>query len=286
MAVTDLTFTVPRGQVLGLLGPDDAGKSTTLRVLAGSVAATSGTVRVAGWDVEAQSREARHHVGYLAERTPLYDEMRVGPYVAMMANLRGVPRRLRRARVDGALEACGLGDRRREVIGRLAAGARVRVGLAQAVVHGPEVLLLDEPAAGLDVEQAGETRALVAELALGRTVMVSGRTLAEVDALCDRVLCMEAGRLVADEPPARVSERRTREVMAVVAGDAAELERQVRALVGVTSVAVSPAGENVHRVTVAGDREDLQDAIARTVVEGGFGLRELTSRPAGGEGSA
>jgi ABC-2 type transport system ATP-binding protein len=282
-AVADLTFSVPSGQAFGLLGPDGAGKSTVLRVLAGSLGPTAGAARVAGWDVETQSREARRRVGYLPQAVPLYEEMRVGPYVELLCGLRGVPSRLRRSRVDDALAACGLGDRRGEVIGRLPAVLRLRVGLAQAVAHDPEVLLLDEPGAGLEPEPAAEARALIAELARGRTMLVSARALAGVNALCDRVLVLEEGRRVALEAAIRPSERPIREVTAVVAGDGAELARRLRALSGVASVGVAGTGDGVHRVAVAGDREDLQDAIARTVVEGGFSLRELTSGAASAE---
>ncbi|HSR24458.1 MAG TPA: ABC transporter ATP-binding protein, partial [Candidatus Eisenbacteria bacterium] len=184
-AVAGLSFSVPRGQVVGFLGPGGAGKSTTMRILAGCLGATSGEVSVAGWDVFERSREARRRIGYLPEAVPLYDEMRVGSYLQTMCRLRGVAPGPRRALVDRALEACGLGDRRSEVIGRLSRELRQRVGLAQAIVHEPDVLLLDEPAAGLEPAQAREVRGLVAGLSREFTVVLSSHVVSEVSATCD-----------------------------------------------------------------------------------------------------
>src|SRR5438445_7181109 len=146
-AIVDVTFSVPRGQVLGFLGPNGAGKSTTMRILTGYLGATSGTASVAGYDVFDHSLEVRRRVGYLPELNPLYAELRVEPYLELMCRLRGVPPSRSRERIDAAVEACGLVDRRREVIAGLSKGLRQRVGLAQAVVHDPDVLLLDEPTA-------------------------------------------------------------------------------------------------------------------------------------------
>jgi ABC-2 type transport system ATP-binding protein len=162
-AVTDISFSVPRGQVLGFLGPNGAGKSTTMRILSGYLGATSGGASIAGFDVFSESLEVRRRVGYLPETTPLYDEMRVHSYLELMCRLRGVGPRRRAQRIDYALQSCGLTERRRDVIGRLSKGLRQRVGLAQAVVHDPDVLILDEPTSGLDPAQTRETRQLIGE---------------------------------------------------------------------------------------------------------------------------
>jgi ABC-2 type transport system ATP-binding protein len=197
-AIVDVSFTVAREQALGLVGPDGSGKTTILRVLAGVLGPTSGRVAIAGHDVRTRSREARRRVGYLPEGTPLPDEMRVEPYLRTTCRLRGVAPGLRRARIDEALERCRLGDHRREVIGRLPDELRQRLGLAQAIVHDPDALVLDEPVAD---------RELIEELGRGRAVVLSGRTVSEVGAVCGRVLVLEAGRVVADETPAGLSAR-------------------------------------------------------------------------------
>jgi ABC-2 type transport system ATP-binding protein len=274
-AVADLSFTVARGQVLGLAGPADAGKTTAMRVLAGVLDPTSGSVTIAGHDVVMRSREARRHLGYLAAGAPVDDRPPVEAYLRMVCRLRGVAPGRRQAVLDLALRECGLDEHRREVIGRLSDELRRRVGLAQAIVHDPDVLLVDEP---------GRDHELIASLGRGRAVVVTGRAPSELSAVCDRVLVLEAGRVVADEAPSAPSRRlRGVEVVVVVRGDPAAAERHVRALAGVSAVAAVGLEDGGHRLTVTGDREDLQDAIARAIVENGLGLRELSSRRAGGE---
>jgi len=274
-AIVDLGFMVARGQALGLVGPGGAGKSTVLRVVAGLLSPTSGSVVVAGHD--ARSREARRRVGYLPAGAPLYGEMRVEAFLRTMCQLRGVAPGLRRPRVEAALERCGLAGQRRAIIGHLGGGARLRVGLAQAIVHDPDVLVLDEP---------GEAAELVAELGRDRAVVLSGRTRSEVSAVCDRVLVLEAGRVVADETPAdRTDTPRDQEVLVVIRGDAAAAERHLRALDAVSDVAVEAAGDGIHRLTVTGEGDDLQDAVARAIVQHGIGLKELSTRRSGSGGA-
>jgi ABC-2 type transport system ATP-binding protein len=271
-ALVDLSFTVRRGQVLGLLGPAGAGKSTAIRVLAGALRPTAGTATIGGLD--AASRAARRRVGYLPEARPLPGEMRVERFLAMLCGLYGLSPALGRTRVDAVLAACRLEDWRRGLIGHLSDEARQRVALAQAVVHEPDVLVLDEPSPG--------TGALVAELSRERAVVLSGPRGSELVANCDRVLIVRDGRAVADGAPgdlaARPPERSAREVVVVVRGEAGAVERAVRALEGVTAVTAEEAGEGDHRLTVSGDRDDLQDAVARQVIETGGRLRELSSR--------
>ena len=280
-AIVDVSFNVPRGQVLGFLGPNGAGKSTTMRILTGYISASAGTASVAGYDVFERSIDVRRRIGYLPELTPLYNEMRVEPYLEMLCRLRGVPPGRRRARIDRALEACGLAGRRRDIIGRLSRGLRQRVGLAQAVVHDPEVLILDEPTAGLDPAQTRETRELITELGRQHTVVLSSHILPEVSATCERVVIIKEGRLVADDTPANLSRRmgqgRSQQVEAVVRGEPADIERHLRELEGVGEVTVTGLAGGEQRVVVSGDRADLQDAVARVVVGQGFGLRELRS---------
>jgi ABC-2 type transport system ATP-binding protein len=273
-AVADLSFTVARGQVLGLAGPAGAGKTTAMRVLAGVLDPTSGSVTIAGHDVVTRSREARRHLGYLAAGAPVDGHPPVEAYLRMVCRLRGVAPGRRQALLDLALRECGLDEHRREVIGGLSDELRRRVGLAQAIVHDPDVLLVDEP---------GQGHELIASLGRGRAVVVTGRAASELRALCDRVLVLEAGRVVADDAPSAPSRHsRGVEVVVVVRGDPAAAERQVRALAGVSAVTAEGLEDGGHRLTVTGDREDLQDAIARAIVENGLGLRELSSRRTGG----
>jgi ABC-2 type transport system ATP-binding protein len=281
-AIQDLTFSVPRGQVLGFLGPNGAGKSTTMRILTGYLGPSAGTATVAGFDLVDHSLEARRHIGYLPETTPLYKEMRVAAFLDMLCRLRGVPAAKRRARVDASIESCGLTDRRHEVIGRLSRGLRQRVGLAQAIVHDPEVLILDEPTAGLDPAQTRETRELITRLGRDHTVVLSSHILPEVSATCDRVLIINHGRLVADDTPANlarsVAGAEGVEIEMVLQGDRGEIERRMGAVPGVEKVAISPAGEGDWRVVVKAAKADLRDELARAALEAGFGLRQLQAR--------
>jgi ABC-2 type transport system ATP-binding protein len=281
-AIQDLTFSVPRGQVLGFLGPNGAGKSTTMRILTGYLGPSAGAATVAGFDLVDHSLEARRHIGYLPETTPLYKEMRVAGFLHMLCRLRGVPAAKRRARVDAAIEACGLSDRRNEVIGRLSRGLRQRVGLAQAIVHDPEVLILDEPTAGLDPAQTRETRELITRLGRDHTVVLSSHILPEVSATCDRVLIINHGRLVADDTPANlarsVAGAEGVEIEMVLQGDRGEIERRMGAVPGVEKVAISPAGEGDWCVVVKAAKADLRDELARAALGAGFGLRQLQAR--------
>lgn len=281
-AIVDLTFSVPRGQMLGFLGPAGAGKSTTMRILTGYLRATSGAASVAGYDVFERSREARKNIGYLPETTALYDEMTVERFLETMCRLRGVPPRKRRQRIDSALKACGLTEHRKDLIGRLSTALRRRVGLAQAVVHEPQVLVLDEPSASLDSAQTQETLQLIRALGDRRTVILSSRMPSEVNAVCDRVLLINGGRLVADEAAGslsrRLAEKPRRKIEAVIAGDAGSVDLALRGLAGVTEVDVTSNGDGEKRLTVTGDGDDLQDAVARVIVGLGVSLRGLTSR--------
>jgi len=281
-AVQDLTFAVPKGQVLGFLGPNGAGKSTTMRILTGYIGATSGQAKVAGFDVFEDSIEVRRRVGYLPETTPLYNEMRVRGFLELMCSLRGVARARRRARVDHAIEACGLEDRRSEVIGKLSRGLRQRVGLAQAIVHQPDVLILDEPTAGLDPAQTRETRDLIRELGRQHTVVLSSHILSEVSATCQRVLIINEGRLVADGSPSQLADRLSRgrgqEVEMTLTGAAGGVEPRLRSVEGVESVTVTELGDDLWRVVVTGSGARLREDLTRAAVETGVGVREVQAK--------
>ncbi len=212
-AVEDLSFDVARGEVVGFLGPNGAGKTTTMRMLTGFVPPSEGVVRIAGHDIMGASIAARRAIGYLPEAPPLYPDMKVEAYLSYVAGLKDVPRRERRTAVGRALARCGLGDVRGRMIQHLSKGYRQRVGLAQAIVHEPAVLILDEPTVGLDPNQIREIRSLISELASPgeggqrQTVVLSTHILSEVEAICQRVIMIDRGRLAVDEPLARLVER-------------------------------------------------------------------------------
>lgn len=281
-AIQDVTFSVPKGQVLGFLGPNGAGKSTTMRILTGYLGASAGGASVAGFDVFEQSLEVRRRIGYLPETAPLYREMRVGGFLDLMCRLRGVQPSKRRARVDHALAACGLEERRTEVIARLSRGLRQRVGLAQAIVHDPEVLILDEPTAGLDPGQTRETRDLIRQLGRQHTVILSSHILPEVSATCQRVLIINQGRLVADDTPESLAERLAaahgHEIELLVRGTRSAVESCLEAVGGVDSVAVTEAAGGLVRAVVTGSNLHMREDLTRAAVEAGFGVQEVHAR--------
>jgi len=283
-AIQDVTFSVPKGQVLGFLGPNGAGKSTTMRILAGFLGMSAGKASIDGYDVISRSLDVRRRIGYLPETTPLYNEMRVAGFLDLMCRLRGVTPSRRRPQVDHAMTISGLEERRSEIIGRLSKGLRQRVGLAQAIVHDPKVLILDEPTAGLDPAQTRETRNLIKEVGRQHTVILSSHILPEVAAICERVLIINQGRLVADDTPRRLTERFGREhgqeIEMLLRGEAGaeEIDARLRAVEGVDEVAVSSEGEGLWRAIVSGTTPGLREELTRLAVEAGFGVREVQAR--------
>jgi len=203
-ALRGVSFEVPRGQVVGFLGPNGAGKSTTMKILAGFVTPTSGTARVNGIDVSVDSVASRRLIGYLPENNPLYEEMMVRDFLDFVAEVRGIPRDRRAERIRSAVERCGLRSVLGKDIHQLSKGYRQRVGLAQAIVHDPDLLILDEPTTGLDPNQIVEIRGLIKELGREKTVILSTHILSEVQSTCGRVLIINDGRLVADDAPERL----------------------------------------------------------------------------------
>ena len=203
LAVDQVSFRAGAGEVIGFLGPNGAGKTTTMRILTGFLPATDGRARIAGHDIFEEPLAARRAVGYLPETPPLYPEMDVTGYLEFVAKIKDVPRARRRSAVESALERCGLADVHRRVIGSLSKGFRQRVGIAQAILHAPPVLILDEPTVGLDPIQIREIRGLIADLAdpektEARTIVLSTHILAEVEAICRRVLMIHEGKMVLD----------------------------------------------------------------------------------------
>ena len=278
-AVDGISFDVARGEIVGLLGPNGAGKSTTMRILSGFMPATSGTVRVAGFDVFHESDEARRRIGYMPENNPLYQEMRVREYLKFRARLKGLGWRHSRERVTTVMEQCSLTDVSRRVIGQLSKGYKQRVGLADALVHDPELIILDEPTIGLDPHQIRSVRALIKNLAGKHTVLISTHILPEVEMMCGRVLIMFNGRVLASDTPENL-QRRMAGGSQVIAEIAAPLEALCAVWESTPEIAhfdVSAAdGEFVKCSLTPRDGADLRSMIASLTCKNGWQLRELT----------
>ena len=206
-AVSDISFTIDKGEIVGFLGPNGAGKTTTMRVLTCFLSATEGSARVAGFDIFDQPHEVKKRIGYLPEAPPIYRDMRVQTYLEFIANIKGVPKSKRKARMDMVMERTGLVERARQEISQLSKGYRQRVGLAQAIIHDPEVIVLDEPTSGLDPNQTREVRRLIEELAQDRTVILSTHILPEVAVTCSRVIIINNGKISAVDTPTNLSKK-------------------------------------------------------------------------------
>src|SRR3984957_8616035 len=277
-AVDDISFTVAPGEIVGLLGPNGAGKSTTMRVLSGFMPATSGTVRVAGFDVFHDSDEARRRIGYMPENNPLYPEMRVREYLKFRARLKGLGWRQTRERVSTVMEQGGLADVGRRVIGQLSKGYKQRVGLADALVHEPDLIILDEPTIGLDPQQIRSVRALIKSLAGKHTVLISTHILPEVKMMCGRVLIMLDGRVVASDTPENLQRRMAggSQVIAEIAAPEAALRLAWEHLAEVEHFDVTATDGEFFRCGLTPRAGiDLRPAIFALVRENGWKLREL-----------
>jgi ABC-2 type transport system ATP-binding protein len=278
-AVSGLSFVVGRGEIVGLLGPNGAGKSTTLRILACYLAATSGTVRVAGLDALRQADQVRRRIGYMPEHNPLYPEMRVREYLKFRARIKGLSRVQSRARVDVVIEQFNLGDASRKVIGHLSKGYRQRVGLADALVHEPELIILDEPTIGLDPTQIRTVRQLVKDLAGRHTVLLSTHILPEAEMTCQRVLIMRQGRIVAEGGPDQLQQLMSggTQIVAEIAAPLPDLQALFHQMSEIESCDFAPAEGPFYRcaITPVGGA-DLRTLIADLARQQGWPLRELT----------
>jgi len=273
LAIDNLTFHANKGEILGFLGPNGAGKTTTMRILTGYMPPTSGTARIAGYDVIDDSLEVRKRVGYLPETVPLYPDMTVLDYLIFMGKLRHVPNVEERA--WEVLERVGMAERAGSFIGSLSKGMRQRVGLAQAIIHKPEVLILDEPTIGLDPTQVVEVRELVKEIGKEHTVLLSTHILAEAQQLCDRVLIINQGKIVAEDTPEALQLRLQggRRIILEVRGEPLDaLSERLSGLVGVRGVSMSPEG---HVEILVEEDKEVRPLVARTVLENGYDLLEM-----------
>jgi ABC-2 type transport system ATP-binding protein len=278
-AVDDISFTVARGEIVGLLGPNGAGKSTTMRVLSGFMPATSGTVKVAGFDVFHDSEETRRRIGYMPENNPLYQEMRVREYLKFRARLKGLGWRKSRERVSTVMEQCSLTDVGRRVIGQLSKGYKQRVGLADALVHEPELIILDEPTIGLDPQQIRSVRALIKSLAGKHTVLISTHILPEVEMMCGRVLIMLGGRVLASDTPENLQLRMAggSQIIAEIAAPENALRAAWDNMPEIEQFDISPTDGNYFRCAITPRPGwDLRPVIYALAEENGWMLRELT----------
>jgi ABC-2 type transport system ATP-binding protein len=281
VAVDGVSFEVGKGEVVGFLGPNGAGKSTTLRILAGFLGQTSGKVSVCGHDVAAESLEARRSLGYMPEAVPLYPEMRVVEYLAFRAELKNVERGRRAAAVDAAMEKAGVADRATTLIGKLSKGYRQRVGLADALVSSPPLLILDEPTAGLDPNQIRDVRKLLREIGKEHTVLLSTHILSEVESTCTRAIVIARGKLVAQGTLAELRKlRRSPALVVVVRGAAEKAESTLAALEVFSKISVEADGEIATLRCVWKKKVDAPEGTERAVAAlVGAGLAVRSAAP-------
>jgi len=282
-AIRDVSFAVEKGEIVGFLGPNGAGKTTTMRILTGGLPPSSGTARVAGFDVLTESLQVRRRLGYLPENVPLYTDMKVADYLTFVAEVKGLERGQRRHKVGEIMEKCGVNKVRQTLIGALSRGYRQRVGIAQALLNDPEVLILDEPTIGLDPRQIIEIRQLIKALAGQSTVILSTHILPEASMLCHRVIIINNGQIVAVDTPDNLTAglESSNKLRIRVEGPVDQVGAALTHLSGVLRVGVEEgeAHETARSFIVESERNcDLRREASRLIVERGWGLLEL--RPA------
>jgi len=279
-AISDVSFTVAKGEVLGFLGPNAAGKTTTMRILTGFMPPSSGTVRIAGYDVVSNSLQARRHIGYLPETVPLYTDMTVKGYLAFMGTIRGMNNNDIRRRLSDVTELCHLETYYYSLIGKLSKGFRQRVGIAQAILHEPDVLVLDEPTIGIDPIQVVETRQLIKTLGNEHTLILSSHILPEVSITCERVIIIHEGEIVAVDRPDSLARRLegTERIHIEVEGPTSAVTKAIRNIPDVQDVTYADLGEGTAAYDIISRSSDsVRTELARTVIEQGWGLLRLES---------
>jgi ABC-2 type transport system ATP-binding protein len=275
-----MSFEVQDGEILGFLGPNGAGKTTTMRIITGFMPATDGSVKVGGFDVFERPIEVRRRIGYLPENPPLYLEMTVAGYLRFVAKIKGVPKEKMDHEVERVMERVNITDVKDRITAKLSKGYKQRVGLAQALLNDPPVLILDEPTIGLDPKQIQEVRELIKDLAGSHTVVLSTHILPEVEQTCHRVIIIDHGKIVAVDTPQNLrsqlqgAERVTLEVQ----GPISEIMLKLKAMSGVVDVRKTADTDGRHRLQIEGElRKDIRSDLARTIVQNGWGLYELQS---------
>jgi ABC-2 type transport system ATP-binding protein len=285
-AITDVTFSAEKGEILGFLGPNAAGKTTTMRIVTGFMPPTSGTASIAGYDVVEDALEARQHLGYLPENVPLYEDMTVRGYLGFFAKLRGVSSAKIPDRVNTVMDATRITGEANTIIGKLSKGFRQRVGIAQAMVHNPDVLILDEPTVGLDPRQIIEIRELIRGLRGEHTIILSTHILPEAQMLCDRIVIINEGRVAAVDRPENLTARlrKSQQVRLEARGPADLIQAELKKLPHVLTVrrdgdgAADRADGHSHLFVVEGEVErDIREALAGAIVKHGWGLLEMSS---------
>src|SRR5437870_6062302 len=273
-----MSFEVQKGEILGFLGPNGAGKTTTMRIITGFMPATDGTVRVDGFDVFDNPIDVRRRIGYLPENPPLYPEMNVAGYLRFVAKIKGVPKDRLDSEVIRVMERASITDVRERIIAKLSKGYKQRVGLAQALLNDPPVMILDEPTIGLDPKQIHEVRELIKDLAGQHTVVLSTHILPEVEQTCHRVVIIDRGRIVAIDTPQnlRFQLQGAERISLEVQGPVSEITSKLKAMPGVVDVRKIADTDGRHRFQVDGElRKDIRSDLARTIVQNGWGLYEL-----------
>ena len=280
-AVTGLSFSVEQGEILGFLGPNGAGKSTTMKIITGYTPSTSGTVTIAGYDISEESLQARRHIGYLPETVPLYLDMTVADYLTFMGKIRGMKKSDVSRRRSDVVEVCNLGEYYDTIIGKLSKGYRQRVGIAQSIIHEPDVLVLDEPTIGIDPIQVVETRQLIKNLGQEHTLILSSHILPEVSMICDRVIIIHEGQIVAIDDPVNLGTNLSgvERVELEISGPNREILPVIEKVDGVQSIERIPvSGGAYHRYHVTVDLgRDIRTALAKTVIENNWDLLKLQS---------
>ncbi len=278
-AVDGVSFSVQRGEIVGLLGPNGAGKTTIMRILSCFLPASSGSARIAGYDVFTQADDVRRRIGYMPESNPLHRDMRVREYLKFRANLKGLSRQRARSRIDVVLQQCGLTDVHRRIIGQLSKGYQQRVGLADALVHEPDLIILDEPTIGLDPNQIRSVRQLIKDLGQHHTVLISTHILPEVEMTCNRVLILHEGKILAADTTENLQRTISEQghIVAEIEAPMSELKALWEQMPEVQRFDLAPSEGNYVRCSLtAAAQVDLRPQIFRAVCERGWPLRELT----------
>jgi len=276
LALDNINFNVEKGEIVGFLGPNAAGKTTTMRILTGFLAPTRGEAWIAGKSVLSDSLEARKHIGYFAESVPLYTDMTVRSYLEFWAKLRGLDKERIKKRVNDVVETCHLEEYRDVYIGKLSKGFRQRVGVGQAIIHEPDVLIMDEPTVGIDPIQVAMTRQLIKELGETSTILLSTHILPEVSMTCDRVIIIHEGKIIAEDKIENLSSMvgKSKRIRLEVQGPADEVTKSLRQIRGITSVKMADEHHHIAEYPV---NQDLRSKITEAIMKGGWTLLSMES---------